>query len=238
MATRRKNPPSQQPPLDAVSTAQQAGELGTQLAATRSEQIGADLADRYAAIGARWLADPLPTRLDNDLIERLAGQGFRRDRLADIRVHRGSRAQAAADALDARAFAVGDGDVFFAPGQYDPSTPEGRAVIAHEVAHVAPPSHAGAGAGAAAMPVLNERRRRDGASDGEAEERVARQAEARVFAEESRGGAPEMAASPVAASAPAARAAPKRIDPHVLEDKVLAILERLQRTEGERSGSF
>ena len=236
MATRRKTPPSHQPSPDAANPAQQAGELGMQLAATRSEQIGADLADRYAAIGARWLADALPTRLDNDLIERLAGQGFRRDRLADIRVHRGSRAQAAADALDARAFAVGDGDVFFAPGQYDPSTPEGRAVIAHEVAHVAPPSHAGAGA--AAMPVLNERRRRDGASDGEAEERVARQAEARVFAEESRGGAPEMAASPVAANAPAARAAAKRIDPHVLESKVLAILERMQRTEGERSGSF
>ena len=136
MATRRKQPGQQPPAADPSVEALDPAQLGPQLAMTRPQQMGADVADRYAAMGARWLADPMPSRLDNDLIERLAGQGFRRDRLADIRVHRGSRAQAAADALDARAFAVGDADVFFAPGQYDPSTPEGRAVIAHEVAHL------------------------------------------------------------------------------------------------------
>ena len=127
--------------------------------------------------------------------------------------------------------------MFFAPGQYDPSTPEGRAVIAHEVAHVAPPTPVRATAGA--MPVLNERRKHDDASDGEAEERVAREAEARVFAEESRGDAPEMAAAPAHAQVAAAHQPGKRrIDPHVLEDKVMAILDRLQRTDGERSGHF
>jgi hypothetical protein len=199
--------------------------------------MGAEVTDRYAQIGARWLADPLPSRLDNDLIERLAAQGFRKDRLADVRIHRGSRAQAAADALDARAFAVGDADLFFAPGQYDPSTPEGRAVIAHEVAHVAPPSHTPASG--ASMPILNERRRQEDPSDGEAAERVAREAEARVFAQESQGAAPELAPAPLAAASvrpPQSQRA--RIDPQVLEDKVMAILERAQRTDGERSGRF
>ena len=238
MATRRKAPTTQQAAHGTPDDRPEPGALGMELAATRALQIGTDLADRYAAIGASWLADPLPTRLDNALIERLAAQGFRRDRLAQVRVHRGSRAQAAADALDARAFAVGDADIFFAPGQYDPTTTQGRAVIAHEVAHVAPPSAPGA-AGAAAMPVLNERSRRGDGSDGESEERVARDAEALVFAKESRGAAPELAASPSAVSAQQQRT-PSRagMDPHVLEDKVMAILERLQRTEGERSGQF
>ncbi len=235
MATRR-NTPTPQPQLDRSEDAPEPGQLGAQLATTRAAQVGQDMAERYAAIGARWLADPLPTRLDSALIDRLAAQGFRRDRLAEIRVHRGSRAQAAADALDARAFAVGDADVFFAPGQYDPSTTEGRAVIAHEVAHVAPPTHARGLPGAAAMPVLNERGRNDDSSDGEAAERVARDAEARVFAQESQGAAPALASSPAAAAAAQVPAKRAPIDPHVLEDKVLALLERMQRTEGERSG--
>ena len=237
MATRGKDSRIQPPP-DEGGDALDAGQLGTRLAATRAQQIGTDMAARYAEIGARWLSDPLPTRLDDALIERLAGQGFRRERLADIRVHRGTRAQAAADALDARAFAVGDADVFFAPGQYDPSTAEGRAVIAHEVAHVAPPTTIATSPGAAAMPVLNERRRRDDPSDGEADERVAREAEARVFAQESQEAAPQMASAPAPSQAPPGRKPAQRIDPHVLEDKVMAILERLQRTEGERAGHF
>lgn len=193
-----------------------------------------DVADRYAAMGARWLADPLPTRLDADLVDRLAGQGIRRDRLAEVRVHRGRRAQAAADALDARAFAIGDADVFFAAGAYDPSTPEGRAVIAHEVAHVAPPQTP-----ALATPVLNERRRREDASADEAHERAARSVEARVFAEESQGVAPQLqdAPQPVDPKS-AAKPARKPIDPHVLEAKVLAILAKADRTEAERSGRF
>ena len=89
------------------------------------------------------------------------------------------------------------------------------------------------------MPVLNERSRRGDSSDGESEERVARDAEARVFAQESRGAAPELAASPAAVPAPQQRTPPRTgMDPHALEDKVMAILERLQRTEGERSGQF
>ncbi len=231
MAKRRTTQPPR-PPVP--STDDDAGQLGQRLAADRAQQMGADVTDRYAAIGARWLSDPLPTRLDNALIDRLAAQGFRRESLAEVRVHRGSRAQAAADALDARAFAIGDADVFFAPGQYDPTTPEGRAVIAHELAHVAPPNAQQTQSGS--MPILNERRRRDDASDGEAAERVAREAEARVFAQESQSSPPELAASPQAPPPATPKPPRQRMDPNVLENKVMAILERMQRTDGERSG--
>ena len=220
---------------------QQAGRIAGTLAQARLERMGAEVGERFAKLGARWLADPMPGRLDAALVERLSRQGFRRERLADIRVHRGAKAQAAADALDARAFAVGDTDVFFGAGQYDPATAEGRAVIAHEVAHVAPPSGppgAGGATAAAHGPALNERRRGRDASDGEAEERAARQAEARVFAEESTPTAADLPVAPQPSAQAPSRPARGRVDPHALEAKVMAILARLQRTESERAGQF
>lgn len=241
MAKRRPSPPNlpQEPQLPTDDP----GAMATELAVNQTEKMGQQMTARYAAMGARWLGDAVPSRLDTDLIDRLSRQGFRKERLADIRVHRGPRAQAAADALDARAFAIGDSDVFFGASEYDPSTPEGRAVIAHEVAHVAPPTFSAAtGAGA---PALNERKKRpeqDFAvdhSDGEAEERVARDVEARVFAEESSRTAPEMPSAPAsAASGPAAGKKQEPIDPQVLENKVMALLNRMQRSDMERSGQF
>jgi hypothetical protein len=56
--------------------------------------------------------------------------------LAAVRIHDGDEAAAAARARGARAFTLGD-DVFFAAGRYAPATPEGRWLLAHELAHVA-----------------------------------------------------------------------------------------------------
>jgi hypothetical protein len=56
-------------------------------------------------------------------------------RFDSVRVHDDRAAGRAARALGARAFALGE-DVFFAPGQYQPSSPGGRGLIAHELAHV------------------------------------------------------------------------------------------------------
>jgi hypothetical protein len=53
----------------------------------------------------------------------------------DVRVHTGAAASAAALAINARAFTVGH-DIGFAPGEYAPATPQGRRLIAHELAHV------------------------------------------------------------------------------------------------------
>jgi hypothetical protein len=54
--------------------------------------------------------------------------------LSEIRVHTDALAAAAAGAVNARAFTVGR-DIFFAAGAFEPRTPRGRTVIAHEIAH-------------------------------------------------------------------------------------------------------
>jgi len=54
--------------------------------------------------------------------------------VSDVRVHTDSTAASLTRAVSARAFATGR-DIFFAPGEYQPHTPMGRELIAHEVAH-------------------------------------------------------------------------------------------------------
>jgi Domain of unknown function (DUF4157) len=54
---------------------------------------------------------------------------------ADVRVHSDARAAGEAKALGARAFTVGR-DVVFGARQFAPGTPAGRALLAHELAHV------------------------------------------------------------------------------------------------------
>ncbi|MFL6332162.1 MAG: DUF4157 domain-containing protein [Pyrinomonadaceae bacterium] len=53
----------------------------------------------------------------------------------DVRVHTGGEAERMNDELGARAVTRGR-DVYFDRGEYDPSTNEGRALLAHELAHV------------------------------------------------------------------------------------------------------
>lgn len=55
--------------------------------------------------------------------------------LSGVRVHVGPGADRAAGSVGARAFALGDALVF-ARGEYRPDMPEGRALLAHELAHV------------------------------------------------------------------------------------------------------
>jgi hypothetical protein len=55
--------------------------------------------------------------------------------LADVRVHDGPAADRAAEQLRARAFSFGTA-VAFAEGQFRPAAPEGRGLLAHEIAHV------------------------------------------------------------------------------------------------------
>jgi hypothetical protein len=55
--------------------------------------------------------------------------------LGDVRVHTDGAAAAAARGLQARAFGVGR-DIVFGAGEYAPDTAAGRALLAHELAHV------------------------------------------------------------------------------------------------------
>jgi hypothetical protein len=67
-----------------------------------------------------------------------------------MRVHADGRAAESAAAVHAHAYAVGR-DLVFGAGMYSPSTPRGRRLIAHELAHVV---QQGGAAGARAMPSL------------------------------------------------------------------------------------
>ncbi|ELZ89545.1 hypothetical protein C453_00675 [Haloferax elongans ATCC BAA-1513] len=57
------------------------------------------------------------------------------DNLGDVRIHTGPSAAKACEDINARAFTVGN-HIAFNHGEYDPDSPEGQHVLAHELAHV------------------------------------------------------------------------------------------------------
>src|SRR5262249_49672597 len=54
---------------------------------------------------------------------------------SDVRVHTGPKADESARSINAQAYTVGT-DVVFRSGAYEPETPSGRHVLAHELTHV------------------------------------------------------------------------------------------------------
>jgi hypothetical protein len=81
---------------------------------------------RQASTGGRSL--PAPVRAG---FERALGAGF-----GAVRVHADDEADRLTEALGARAFNTGQ-HIFFRRGEYDPGDRGGRALIAHELTHVA-----------------------------------------------------------------------------------------------------
>jgi hypothetical protein len=81
--------------------------------------------DRGPGIGGL----PLPGHLAAEF-----GQRLGRD-LDGVRLHTGHDAHTASRELGARAFTVGS-DIAFAAGEYQPDSPRGRRLLAHELAHV------------------------------------------------------------------------------------------------------
>ena len=57
------------------------------------------------------------------------------DSFGDVRVHTGPEADGLARSVSARAFTTGT-DVYFAQGEFQPSTGEGGRLLGHELAHV------------------------------------------------------------------------------------------------------
>jgi hypothetical protein len=58
-------------------------------------------------------------------------EGFFKTDFSDVRVHIGPQAPA----IGAIAFTIGS-QIFFAPGQYQPGSPNGQALLGHELTHV------------------------------------------------------------------------------------------------------
>jgi Domain of unknown function (DUF4157)/Pre-toxin TG len=73
-------------------------------------------------------------------------QRFRHD-FSNVRIHAGAAAAQSAQALNARAYTVGQ-DIVFGPGEFLPGTQAGRRLLAHELTHVVQQ------AGGAASPAL------------------------------------------------------------------------------------
>jgi Domain of unknown function (DUF4157) len=73
-----------------------------------------------------------------EFFERRFGHDF-----GQVRIHADAKAADSAAAVDARAYTVGR-QIVFSPRSYRPSSPEGRRLLAHELAHVIQQSPAGA----------------------------------------------------------------------------------------------
>jgi hypothetical protein len=88
-----------------------------------------DPAEREAEINrARSGGAPVPTELRRAF-------GAQSYALSSVRLHTDAQANGLSEALHAKAFTTGN-DVFFGKGAYAPSTPAGKELIAHELAHV------------------------------------------------------------------------------------------------------
>lgn len=73
---------------------------------------------------------PLPPQVQQEAADRY-GFGF-----GHVRVHDGPTAHSAARSLHASAYTLGS-DIAFGPGRYNPNAPHGRALLRHELRHVA-----------------------------------------------------------------------------------------------------
>lgn len=78
---------------------------------------------------ARGRGTPLPQAVGADMASQF-GVDF-----SPVRVHTDDRADALSRSVQAAAFTVGT-DVFFRQGSYQPSSPTGRHLLAHELTHV------------------------------------------------------------------------------------------------------
>jgi hypothetical protein len=81
------------------------------------------------------LGDEAPAHLDLSTQRRM--EALTGADLKGVRVHTGELAQEMAETTGAKAFTLNDRDVFFAGGEFNPRTPQGQALLAHELTHVA-----------------------------------------------------------------------------------------------------
>ena len=184
--------------------------------AQRVEEPGIQdrILDRYSAFGRDLLSDSLPSHLDPRIaakLEPVLGD------VSSVRVHTGKAATEAARAMSARAFALGDNDIFIDEGEYAPHSAMGGALLAHEVAHTRDASTGFA---------LSSR----GASTGTSErEEFAHAIEESYIATEESGSVEMAAPGPKAAGEP-------KLDRLAIEERVMQILEARGKKSGLRGG--
>lgn len=92
-------------------------------AATTQDGAGHAVAEATGSTGS-----PLPESLAQKFESSLGTD------LSAVRVHTGTTSAAAAEAVSAKAYTLGD-NIHFAAGQFDPTSAQGQHLLAHEVAH-------------------------------------------------------------------------------------------------------
>lgn len=206
---------------DVLSEAEALEALAAQ---AEGEGLHHDVLSRYLGLGTQLLSDPLPSQVDPRLVKDL--KPIIGD-VSHVRIHTGETASLAARAMDARAFALGDADIFIDSQHYEPRSPEGRALLAHELAHAqdsrtdfALSAHPKGGP-------LDER------------EAFAESVETRVFALEDSGLDKRQAQAErdVFEGASASTTPPLEIDRDALAQRVFELLEAQQRHARDRHGS-
>jgi hypothetical protein len=138
---RRWNGDRERPEWDEAQAAQPQPEAGDVTRALSEEQAGLLLLQQTVgnrALGnlLRRAGSTLPVGTRTRMERRLGAD------LAQVEVQTGPEAAEAARRLGARAYAFGN-RIGFAEGEYAPGTPEGDALLAHELAHVAQHARAG-----------------------------------------------------------------------------------------------
>jgi hypothetical protein len=193
--------------------------------AARVEQPGlqAKILERYQSIGRTLLADSLPSRVDPKIARTL--RPILGD-VSEVRVHTGALATQAAQAMQARAFAIGDKDIFVDKLEFDPTTAEGGQLLAHELAHTRDASTGFA---------LSSRH----GSSTSAREQFAHEVEFR-FAREWHDEGDVAAAPGEATGAVTAEGKPKdpEIDKERLAQKIMQILSKQESSHNERNGRW
>lgn len=176
--------------------------------------LAESITQRHLSVGKQLLADERAFTLDRSMREKVS-RFIGRDP-GDVRVHTGARAQAAADALGAKAFALGNQDVYFGAGEFSPNSAEGLGVLVHELTHATDNAVGAAFTTGSSQAAYS-------AAEGRAE---AAQAEA------------EQAARSGQADDPAGRKnAPAKIDLDKLEAAVARLIERESRHMADRTGA-
>jgi len=180
--------------------------------------------ERYADFGRALLADSTPSRVDPTIARAL--RPYLGD-VSNVRVHTGRVATEAAEAMQARAFAIGDSDVFFDAKNFDQGSREGGALIAHELAHTRDASSGFALSGSHG----NDTNAAEGFAEKVemlfAKEWDARQGGAEADAEDS----PNPIGSDFLPVAP-------DIDKQTLAHKIFELIENQTQREGERIGAW
>ncbi|HSV84406.1 MAG TPA: DUF4157 domain-containing protein [Ramlibacter sp.] len=95
-----------------------------------------------AAVGNLAIAQALGAGAPLDESTRAEMQARYGVDFSQVRVHAGPAAASSADAMQANAYAMGR-DIVFGPGRYAPHTPDGKRLLAHELAHVVQQSRGG-----------------------------------------------------------------------------------------------